>query len=524
VRHFRAKVALTGVLILTVLEACMHWSTKSLDPERFTAQDGPDRVRVTLEDGRQLSLQHPFISGDSLVWRQPGPDPADTLRGERKGILLSQIKKVEVHELDAVATAALVAGIGVTIAIVAAEAKQTGSSGGGGTSNGCACGDCNTDCASCPFVYSWNGAGWQLESGTFGGAIARPLARTEVDNLGSVRPLGGVLRLKLTNELDETDYVDALSVLAVDHDSGVSVAADGAGRPHSLGPLTGPERARDFRGHDVLARVRAADGWNWESSPAGRDPAIAADLRDGIELTFLRPAGASAARLVVDGNNTRWAEAMMRAFVGAHGRATQAWYDSLDAFPERTRKLFAMLAQQAFLSVAILIGGHWEQQGLLTEASPEIVKRRVLPLDLSRVTGDTVRIRLESVPSFWLIDRVALDFSPERPLAVTELSATTAVDSRGRDVREPLAAADGHFLTVEPGDYAELRFQAPMVPPGSRRTYLVRATGWYRIHPRELGEPDVAFLQRVLTEPLAVSRISIARMNAALRKMELVAH
>src|SRR5436309_9699937 len=31
------------------------------------------------------------------------------------------------------------------------------------------------------------------------------------------------------------------------------------------------------------------------------------------------------------------------------------------------------------------------------------------PLDLSRVAGDTVRLRLESIPSFWLLDQVALD-------------------------------------------------------------------------------------------------------------------
>ena len=91
-------------------------------------------------------------------------------------------------------------------------------------------------------------------------------------------------------------------------------------------------------------------------------------------------------------------------------------------------------------------------------------------------------------------------------------------------MREPLAAADGRFLTLEPGEYTELRFQTPTAPMGSRRTFLVRSMGWYRIHPREVGEPDVTFLQRVLTEPLAVSRIPIAHMNAALRNMELAAH
>jgi hypothetical protein len=115
------------VLIVTFLEACMHWSGKPLEPERFSSQESPGRVRVTLAGGAQLLLKHPFISGDSLVWREPGADPADTLEVERKGIPLSEIKKVEVYELDAAATTALVVGIGVTIAtaVLAATALPT---------------------------------------------------------------------------------------------------------------------------------------------------------------------------------------------------------------------------------------------------------------------------------------------------------------------------------------------------------------------------------------------------------------
>jgi hypothetical protein len=116
---------------------------------------------------------------------------------------------------------------------------------------------------------------------------------------------------------------------------------------------------------------------------------------------------------------------------------------------------------------------------------------------------------------------VALDFSPEHPLTVTELSATSALDERGQDVRDLLAAADGRFFTMEPGEFAEVRYQVPEIPQGQARTYLVRSTGWYRIHTPDVGEPDVTLLNRVLTEPYAISRISVAWMNEALRAMQL---
>src|SRR5207249_640933 len=146
--------------------------------------------------------------------------------------------------------------------------------------------------------------------------------------------------------------------------------------------------------------------------------------------------------LVLDGSNTPWAASLMSAFVDAHGEATQAWYDSLDAIPGQARQLGATLARAGFLGVSVGNAGAWKSQGTIWEAGPEIVKRQVLPLDLSGVVGDTVRVRLESAPSFWLIDRVAIDFTPQRPLTVAELAPDSAVDGRGRDVRDLLAAAD----------------------------------------------------------------------------------
>lgn len=61
---------------------------------------------------------------------------------------------------------------------------------------------------SCPLVYSWDGQRWRLDSGTFGGAIMPALARTEVDNLLHAVPVGDSLRLRITNELNETDHLD----------------------------------------------------------------------------------------------------------------------------------------------------------------------------------------------------------------------------------------------------------------------------------------------------------------------------
>jgi hypothetical protein len=143
----------------------------------------------------------------------------------------------------------------------------------------------------------------------------------------------------------------------------------------------------------------------------------------------------------------------------------------------------------------------------------------VFPLDLSRVEGDTVRIRLESAPSFWSIDRVALAASESGPIQLHELPAESAVDQSGADVGPLIYSLDSRHYVMENGGSAELRFRVPAVPAGRARSYLVRSSGWYRIHAAEVKTPDVALLRKVLNEPYGASRVAVARMNDAILAM-----
>ena len=72
-----------------LLQACMHWGTKKLEPEQFDGGAHDRRVRVTLADGEILIVKNPFISGDSLVWlRAVSRDTPDSVH--RQGVPLQR--------------------------------------------------------------------------------------------------------------------------------------------------------------------------------------------------------------------------------------------------------------------------------------------------------------------------------------------------------------------------------------------------------------------------------------------------
>lgn len=125
---FVSAVAL--LLAGTFFTACTAWHTTTLQPQRFSADSSPERVRLTLSDGTQLTARHPVMTGDSLVWANgSGRPPADSARS---ALLASSINKVEVHGVDNPRTIALTVFLFGLVVGVAVIGSAIGSAIGGG--------------------------------------------------------------------------------------------------------------------------------------------------------------------------------------------------------------------------------------------------------------------------------------------------------------------------------------------------------------------------------------------------------
>jgi hypothetical protein len=341
------------------------------------------------------------------------------------------------------------------------------------------------------------------------------LQRPDLDNLLYATPERGVLRLRLANELRETEYVDALSLLAVDHPAGVTVlpAAGGGDALYTVTSPAAPLAARDKTGQDALRRLAFRDGIAWESALRQRDPANPADTRDGVELRFRRPPGRDSATLVLEGQNTPWTAYLMGRLAQAWGRDIRHWYDP--ATTDSMARVLAPAIDQASLQVQVWVNGAWQTRGRVMEIGPEIAKEVAVPLDLSGVAGDTLNVRLESIPNLWRVDYVGLDASAPAPLVVHPLALDQAALAGVGDVRGRLAAEDHDYLVLGHGAVAELRVRVPAVPPGLTRSYLARTTGWYRIDTEESAEQDVAFLGMVAREGAPAVAVRLANQGLA---------
>jgi len=363
---------------------------------------------------------------------------------------------------------------------------------------------------SCPFVYTHDGERYRLDTETFGGALFRAAQRTDFDTLDHLREVGDEYRLLVTNELRETQYVDELKLLVVDHPPGTNVIPSFEGDLHVLTSAVGPVAAADDRGQDALSLVGETDDLAWISVPFGRDGSRPGDARDGLELAFPRPADAASAKLALNVRNTLWASYLQGHLLELFGTDLDDWYAHLNSSAEAREELHDAMVREGMLLVKVWDGTSWRTEGFVWEVGPSVARDRVVTLDVPDLPGEELRVRLESTPGFWVVDSARIDYAPNPPVFATEVAVSSAVDHSGRDVRELLVAADGrHYVMPTLEDRAELVYPVPPRTPGTDRSVVLVSTGYYTIHVPTDGEPRPEIVGRLLREPGAYGRFTL---------------
>ncbi|NJD19502.1 MAG: hypothetical protein FIA95_09520, partial [Gemmatimonadetes bacterium] len=334
-------------------------STHRVDRADWGAIPATQRVRITKLDGSTVSLLDVRGYTDHIEGTGTGPSrstrgagvTASAARGAaRQSIPLDSVEYIEIREVDVGAILVWVAGGVTAVAIAQAMDKS----------------DVRPE-ASCPLVYSFDGTGFRLDSETYSGAVARALERTDVDNLDHLAPVDGTYRILMRNERPESQYTDALALLAVDHPPEVSVFPDADGQVHAARDVRSPLQVAGIVAPSPpsdLQAVASADERYWSGAPLeGADPARDGDLRDGLVLSFDRPAG-SEALLLLRARNTPLASQALQQFLELQGSELVAWNRRLAADPGLRERKSGWIAREGHLQVSVERSGGWEPAGL----------------------------------------------------------------------------------------------------------------------------------------------------------------
>ena len=489
------------VVILLFLYSCTTTMTyiAPLETDKISTAK---RIIIVLKDGTELELRNASIEEEKII--------GYTKDKVKKEIDFSLIKSVRIETLN---TKYVVLYGGVTVvaaflAIGAATAPEPPPTG------------------SCPFVYSFDGENYVFDAEPYGGAICQGLKRAEWCELEHIKDIKGHYRIVIANELDETQYIDELKILIVDHPKGTRVAPDVSGKIHSISNQIIPIRAVDGEGNDLMPIVSKKDGKFWQTRVEKKNPNRTEDLKDELIFEFPKPSDAKKVKLLVNACTSLWGSQVAKRFLEFYGNRLAEWYDEVNNFgPAYQRVMNWYFNEELYLlQIRVKTEKGWEPKGTIFGGGPFISEDKAYIINISDVPDDTLKIKITPPATFWMIDCLSVDYTEDLALQMTEIDSIKAFDNTGQDVREILKNNDNNYLIMpNKGDKAELVFQSPPKINGMNRSTILKAIGYYDIHVEAEGEPQNEIIEKINNEPwftiqYALREYSKAKEMSKMRK------
>jgi hypothetical protein len=342
--------------------------------------------------------------------------------------------------------------------------------------------------SSCPFVYVYTGSAYQFVGEAYGGAIFAPLERDDYMPLQGWQAVAGTVQVKIANELKERQYTNLAELQVVQHPVGVQVLLDQQGRPHTLQQVQAPHKALASDGINYAGALASQDSSAWVFNSTQSN-------NNYVKLQFRKPAGSQTAKLMLHAQNSLWLDYLYGAFTRQFGSLYNHWAEKQQDVPATA--LYRWQQEQGIpLLVEVRTAKGWQVVERIPPVGPLAGRNLVVPVDLADVKGEVVQVRLSCGFMFWEVDRAGMDFSPNLPVEVEKVKASSAYEKLGQNVRQLVAATDGKYLEqFSVGDAVVLTFPLPQKKPGQAHTLFLHTRGYYE-HIREYaGIPNLMTLR-----------------------------
>lgn len=446
---------------LCLLMACM--SSTQLERKDWTAVNKMSgTLHVRTHNGTRFDLESFTFTKYGLLTDRGSQLPAHSKKSRITGPLTlpyDSIDVVQIRQLNKSRTLAAIAGAATVGYILIGQSQ-----------NGKRPEAVPRPSTSCPFIYSYNGHDWRIDSETYAGAVARGLERTDVDNLDHIASVDGKYRLALANEVDETEYTDELTLLIAEHPATTRVFPDMNGVLHTVDAGSNPVSFRQTNLVSMPAKTR------WEA-------------------TFRRPRGDHLA-LVIRVRNTDAVPFVHQHLMNLLGQDVYTWYREVNSNTEAARKTLSWYTAMSGLRVSTS-SGKWIERGVVPIVGPVVAKTIVVPIG-DQTGDDLVHVRLESSPMLWNIESVRIATETAAP-DIHEVKVSRAIDADGNDVASLLREHDGNYHVALNGSRVIAEFDTPNLRKGMRATVIARTTGHYYARSTDDQRGHPALVSRLMT-------------------------
>ncbi len=365
---------------------------------------------------------------------------------------------------------------------------------------------------SCPFIYSFDGEKYVFDAEPLGGATTKGLERTEYSKMEYLNNDNKEHKILVRNEVEETQYLDELSLLAIEHDPDKDVIPDLDGNFYQVKNLLLPLSAIDEKGQNLLKVVSKDDNLYWQTKLPVDSSRISTTYRHQLTFKFPRPENKTSAKLIVNVGITLWGSRMIREMLQLYGNFIDEYYKKIDEQKYDYQQMMNFIESEELYRLKYYTnnGADWKLQGFINGGGPLISETRIYDLDLSNMVGDTLSIRLNPPYGFWTIDYIAVQYDEYKVPNLKTIPLVSAVNQDGLDLKEQLRVKDSSYVIMPSvGDYFEATFSNLSNDSKKNSTsYYLKSNGYYQIHIDKTKPFQLNTLSRFVTDPGFIVRYS----------------
>ncbi len=299
---------------------------------------------------------------------------------------------------------------------------------------------------SSPYFYVWTGERFELVDSFH--STRTPLSGGEATDYilieNAMAAKDGSYSILLSEERDESSYTDVVKLMVVDHAADVSVASDNDGNVMTYKDPYQPVSAVDDYGNDVLSLVSLKDNTGFHAYET-----------ESVTVDFGSLDTSNGARLVL----------RYQGFV-PEGPKTKI-------LPWGLPGIYVQVLDES---------GQWVN---VERAIPYDMNWKTYIFDLSDDLPDpngNLKVRIQAVNAhdnqYDDIDYIALDNTPQAPIAVTTLSPESAVNQDRLSVLSELSGSDDVYAIMTQGDTISVTFPNP-AQSMEERDFIFVTEGYY---------------------------------------------
>ncbi len=388
-------------------------------------------------------------------------EQGDIIKLNPNQILYVNIEKID-YATSTIATMGIIVAAVAGLFIIAAAAKQ-----------------------SCPFIYSYNGEKYVFDAEPLGGATSKILQRSELSKLNYLKESEGKYKLLVRNEVEETQYVDAMELFIVDHKKGDEIYPDLNGNLFAVNKIYSPVSVVDEENNSLLNFVKNDDEIQWQTLMAEDSSNLTDKKRHLLKFTFPKPANAKKVNLIINAGTSLWGSNMIREMISLYGENVEEWYNSINEGGLTYKSMMSFLQNEELYQLKLYAEseGKWLEKEVINGGGPFISEPRIYSFDIPDIKGDSLVLRINPPVGFWTLNYIAVNYDDVFPIIPKKSKIISVTDFSGNSIDQIIEKKDEVYFEIpdkKTGCFIE--FNVPEKIPGLERTIFVNTSGYYKLH------------------------------------------